>query len=156
MARSLDLVRFFSDYVRGGNPVPYDSIAMIDSRMWDPKFRARVGRNYNILQNIFGWALNNPNKGATLASGESYYWLREDRMRYKNTATGDAVGALRELGQLEVLNELAKFPDQLSTIIAGWMTSSYLQVSLNTVIRRWLAIRTSIVNAAARVINVAD
>lgn len=57
--------------------IPYDSIGMIDSRMWDPEWKATYGRPYNSLVNALSYGLDgNRNKAMSVASGESYWWGR--------------------------------------------------------------------------------
>ena len=72
--------RLFNQFVTGGTiDVPYHRISMIDSRMWDPKWRAVYGPSYNALTRNLFFGFGDIGRARTVASFESYRWGRDRR-----------------------------------------------------------------------------
>ena len=68
------------------DPIPYDSIAMYDSRLWSPEWKAQgYTRSHRGLTRILSAWLGDEGKAATLASGVTYQW---DRSRKWQNFTG--------------------------------------------------------------------
>ena len=71
------LRRFLAQFLIGPGYVPYDNIARIDSRAWDPNWKYRD--KYMHLARVMNFGLNNSSKAYSVASGESYMWGRSGR-----------------------------------------------------------------------------
>ena len=62
------------------DPIPYDSIASYDSRLWSPEWKAQgYTRSHRGLTRILSAWLGDEGKAATLASGVTYRWDRTGR-----------------------------------------------------------------------------
>ena len=91
--------------VTGNVPIPYDSIGMIDSRMWDPTWSGTYGKPYNSLVNVLSFGFGGDRqKAMTVASGESYRW---------GSRGGQPIGMLRQFDDMT--------PEQVFSRLADWI-----------------------------------
>ena len=94
--------------------IPYDNIAMIDSRMWDPKWRNTYGSSYNTLVTansaLMGGGRKNLGRAYSLASGESYFW---------GARGGRPVGVLKALSNVNPRDVARRVRTLLRNLISG-------------------------------------
>jgi len=101
--RQLTLRDIISHLLTGPVRVPYDRIGMYDSRLWDPEWAGTYGTKYTALRRVLSYGLNDPQKAATVASGESYRWGRRGGRpslmlaRFENVQPKRVVGRINNI-----------------------------------------------------------
>lgn len=108
---------------------PYHQIGQIDSRMWDPKWRARYGKHYTNLRaviedvNLKAFDPRFRNQAYTMASNESYLWGRRGNgpalvlVKFEKFSPVDVVRRMR--GWVRRVNRGDTLMNQVNAFLAG-------------------------------------
>ena len=89
--------------ITGNRPMPEDQIGIVDSRMWDPKWRRQYARPYQGLVRGLNAGFGDYNKALTVASYESYSWGRG----------GTPSGVVKSFANMT--------PEQVYNRMGGWL-----------------------------------